>query len=145
MRRHIVIPFVVVAVVGRPLGHKFVEMALQVLAHCRVGVLVDCQGGGGVLNEYVQYAAAHSAQVGDLFQNLLDRKSTRLNSSHVAISYAVFCLKKKKAIHNMRKSLSDDLRAYNYYSHYQVNLMSPKQTIEISETFATIDILDQAT
>src|SRR5690625_7027683 len=27
-----------------------------------------------------------------------DRKSTRLNSSHVAISYAVFCLKKKKII-----------------------------------------------
>src|SRR5690625_6183019 len=30
------------------------------------------------------------------FPNSLDRKSTRLNSSHVAISYAVFCLKKKK-------------------------------------------------
>src|SRR6267378_7491522 len=29
-----------------------------------------------------------------------DRKSTRLNSSHVEISYAVFCLKKKKTIHN---------------------------------------------
>src|SRR5207253_4602290 len=29
-------------------------------------------------------------------QASLDRKSTRLNSSHVAISYAVFCLKKKK-------------------------------------------------
>src|SRR5437868_11190819 len=28
-------------------------------------------------------------------QRLLDRKSTRLNSSHVSISYAVFCLKKK--------------------------------------------------
>src|SRR5699024_11311440 len=28
--------------------------------------------------------------------NELDRKSTRLNSSHVSISYAVFCLKKKK-------------------------------------------------
>src|SRR5699024_12839378 len=27
--------------------------------------------------------------------DLLDRKSTRLNSSHVSISYAVFCLKKK--------------------------------------------------
>src|SRR3989442_12020994 len=27
---------------------------------------------------------------------MLDRKSTRLNSSHVRISYAVFCLKKKK-------------------------------------------------
>src|SRR5690349_16253480 len=30
---------------------------------------------------------------------LLDRKSTRLNSSHVEISYAVFCLKKKKEIY----------------------------------------------
>src|SRR5690625_6767372 len=29
-----------------------------------------------------------------------DRKSTRLNSSHVAISYAVFCLKKKKNRHD---------------------------------------------
>src|SRR5215208_7295916 len=29
-----------------------------------------------------------------------DRKSTRLNSSHVAISYAVFCLKKKNTIHS---------------------------------------------
>src|SRR3984893_18851870 len=28
-----------------------------------------------------------------------DRKSTRLNSSHVAISYAVFCLKKKQRTH----------------------------------------------
>src|SRR5439155_25345362 len=30
------------------------------------------------------------------FVQMTDRKSTRLNSSHVAISYAVFCLKKKK-------------------------------------------------
>src|SRR5690606_39751513 len=30
------------------------------------------------------------------FENRQDRKSTRLNSSHVKISYAVFCLKKKK-------------------------------------------------
>src|SRR5207245_3234049 len=30
----------------------------------------------------------------------LDRKSTRLNSSHGSISYAVFCLKKKKIIHH---------------------------------------------
>src|SRR5699024_12801359 len=28
--------------------------------------------------------------------HIIDRKSTRLNSSHVSISYAVFCLKKKK-------------------------------------------------
>src|SRR5207249_11512482 len=30
-----------------------------------------------------------------------DRKSTRLNSSHVSISYAVFCLKKKKIYYNL--------------------------------------------
>src|SRR5699024_12000418 len=33
-----------------------------------------------------------------LFGLLTDRKSTRLNSSHVSISYAVFCLKKKTLI-----------------------------------------------
>src|SRR5258708_15640467 len=32
----------------------------------------------------------------------IDRKSTRLNSSHQIISYAVFCLKKKKKIPNRR-------------------------------------------
>src|SRR5690625_6212897 len=32
------------------------------------------------------------------FKKMQDRKSTRLNSSHVAISYAVFCLKKKKKL-----------------------------------------------
>src|SRR5258705_7032849 len=31
-----------------------------------------------------------------------DRKSTRLNSSHLGISYAVFCLKKKKKIKRMK-------------------------------------------
>src|SRR5258705_8815733 len=32
------------------------------------------------------------------FKQVIDRKSTRLNSSHLGISYAVFCLKKKKKI-----------------------------------------------
>src|SRR5436853_2996604 len=31
-----------------------------------------------------------------IFKLAIDRKSTRLNSSHLGISYAVFCLKKKK-------------------------------------------------
>src|SRR5690625_5330290 len=34
----------------------------------------------------------------DVYNDQLDRKSTRLNSSHVAISYAVFCLKKNNII-----------------------------------------------
>src|SRR5439155_26508519 len=46
-----------------------------------------------------------------------DRKSTRLNSSHVAISYAVFCLKKKKprgasgALHLERSALAAGVRS----------------------------------
>src|SRR5436853_3608953 len=35
---------------------------------------------------------------------LQDRKSTRLNSSHLGISYAVFCLKKKKKKKNKKKN-----------------------------------------
>src|SRR5690606_39645477 len=38
----------------------------------------------------------HAAIVRDAINARTDRKSTRLNSSHVKISYAVFCLKKKK-------------------------------------------------
>src|SRR2546430_6497873 len=37
-----------------------------------------------------------------LGSNPLDRKSTRLNSSHSQISYAVFCLKKKTRAHTLR-------------------------------------------
>src|SRR2546426_8591152 len=40
---------------------------------------------------------------------LSDRKSTRLNSSHLVISYAVFCLKKKKTTHQ-------DLRSCESYT-----------------------------
>src|SRR3954462_12907021 len=36
-----------------------------------------------------------------------DRKSTRLNSSHTIISYAVFCLKKKKEIEEVRSNVLD--------------------------------------
>src|SRR5436305_4716583 len=43
---------------------------------------------------------------GDLVDGLEDRKSTRLNSSHVRISYAVFCLKKKKPPSSGRRTSS---------------------------------------
>src|SRR2546426_8400925 len=47
------------------------------------------------LDEFFQ-AAADGAKPSPLAGELRDRKSTRLNSSHLVISYAVFCLKKKK-------------------------------------------------
>src|SRR3989442_7688676 len=43
-----------------------------------------------------------------------DRKSTRLNSSHVRISYAVFCLKKKKNTRRGERSL-------NTFSHMEIS------------------------
>src|SRR3712207_6893142 len=50
-------------------------------------------------------------RMGTLFiPNSLDRKSTRLNSSHANISYAVFCLKKKKT------PLSFPARTHTYTS-----------------------------
>src|SRR2546426_2208931 len=45
-------------------------------------------------------------QLGRL-QERADRKSTRLNSSHLVISYAVFCLKKKKKKCKMRSATDD--------------------------------------
>src|SRR5207249_10992586 len=49
--------------------------------------------GPGSLTEIVRRLGAMGY---DRVPTVTDRKSTRLNSSHVSISYAVFCLKKKK-------------------------------------------------
>src|SRR5262245_64137010 len=50
--------------------------------------------------EYEHLVAAIPArgQESERLRKPIDRKSTRLNSSHLGISYAVFCLKKKKDI-----------------------------------------------
>src|SRR5256885_7654121 len=47
------------------------------------------------------------ARAADGNGHMLDRKSTRLNSSHLVISYAVFCLKKKKKKQSTVKNLED--------------------------------------
>src|SRR5690606_41072610 len=72
-------------------------------------VVAGAIGGGGRLNfsvigDAVNIAARIEAATRELEADVLitaetaerDRKSTRLNSSHVKISYAVFCLKKKR-------------------------------------------------
>src|SRR5438874_6847106 len=51
---------------------------------------------------------------GGLRRGRRDRKSTRLNSSHVEISYAVFCLKKKKTT---KPTQSEIIRATNYLKY----------------------------
>ena len=55
-------------------------------------------GPDSVLFYLAAYAAANLTAFFAITIISSDRKSTRLNSSHVVISYAVFCLKKKKSI-----------------------------------------------
>src|SRR4051812_49458843 len=62
--------------------------------------LVDAMRGLGPFCGPLRVARQHDVppsrkQAGQAVERL-DRKSTRLNSSHMSISYAVFCLKKKK-------------------------------------------------
>src|SRR3712207_7127839 len=65
-----------------------------------VGVLlhrvVHARRHRGVGTVVVDAEAAAHVDVCDVDAHTPDRKSTRLNSSHANISYAVFCLKKKK-------------------------------------------------
>src|SRR3712207_8400753 len=76
--------------------HRCLELdrrVLQKLLHREVAAeLVTDAGDGADAQERV------AAQVEEVVSGLQDRKSTRLNSSHANISYAVFCLKKKKVV-----------------------------------------------
>src|SRR5256886_11078073 len=57
-------------------------------------VLVKSDGSTTYLCNDIAY---HRDKLERGWEHLIDRKSTRLNSSHSQISYAVFCLKKKKS------------------------------------------------
>src|SRR5256885_6642547 len=61
---------------------------------------------GSEVNQYAQrIISSPGKQDGLVWRNAEDRKSTCLNSSHLVISYAVFCLKKKK--NNSRRNLGE--------------------------------------
>src|SRR5690606_40515620 len=72
-------------------------------SRCRVGVgevAAGCGRAGAICDlTGLQQGIAAGVEPGGCQG---DRKSTRLNSSHVKISYAVFCLKKKKKTKNKR-------------------------------------------
>src|SRR5439155_18915351 len=113
-----------------------------------VGLLVEAvgqRGGRGLVDDSLDVEAGDAPRVlgrlalnvvevgrdgddrfGDLLAKVglgvgleLDRKSTRLNSSHVAISYAVFCLKKKKI--TSTSSSSSALRAPRKFRESNAN------------------------
>src|SRR3712207_7658189 len=68
-------------------------------------VLKGAVAGGGQLPNFVGVLAGSPAAL-RAYARFRDRKSTRLNSSHANISYAVFCLKKKKKTIANEQSLS---------------------------------------
>src|SRR3712207_7501398 len=74
--------------------------------HLRTGQHPAQPGLGALTQLDLQRAHRRS---GDEVLEPLDRKSTRLNSSHANISYAVFCLKKKKILR-----ISITLRSYSF-------------------------------
>src|SRR3712207_326665 len=79
---------------GELVGHEFVHAAVDDhsrLAYCEV--LPDEQATTAIA--FWSRAQTFFAGHGITVERVLDRKSTRLNSSHANISYAVFCLKKK--------------------------------------------------
>src|SRR5258708_11170908 len=72
-------------------------------APMQVGEALECLGGNGYVEESILPRLYREAPLYSIWEGsgnviCLDRKSTRLNSSHQIISYAVFCLKKKTKV-----------------------------------------------
>src|SRR5690606_40846111 len=77
---------------------EWYELGLQILGPAHYGPNKYCYGTGseGGFSEEGRELLKEMSRVG-MLMDATDRKSTRLNSSHVKISYAVFCLQKKTA------------------------------------------------
>src|SRR5690606_36495959 len=87
---------------GSPAGKKRLADRLVAMLPAHKTYVEPFAGSAAVLFakepsevEVINDADPEIAEAYRLLKKLTDRKSTRLNSSHVKISYAVFCLKKK--------------------------------------------------
>src|SRR5258707_2164154 len=79
------------------------------------------RSSGGVWLAGPQFAVQRGANWGD-------RKSTRLNSSHANISYAVFCLKKKKIALHLRMRLTECEELTSQSQDYQSSFATDAAT-----------------
>src|SRR5256885_1693931 len=85
-------------ILGVEVGGRHADL-LEAVAHL-VGGQQLARGGAEFVDDGARRVpGCHQAAPG---RCLIDRKSTRLNSSHLVISYAVFCLKKKKRTSELR-------------------------------------------
>src|SRR5437867_8810513 len=90
------LPFKTNGIVGASPAMKTLDCQIATAARSDLPVLITGESGTG--KELVAHAIHNSSDRSEkpfISFNCGDRKSTRLNSSHRTISYAVFCLKKK--------------------------------------------------
>src|SRR5438034_6607322 len=80
-----------------PISRAIVVLGVQAIED------VGQPGDAGLAEDELELGILRAGAGGDQRHQDLDRKSTRLNSSHTVISYAVFCLKKKKQKNNNRQ------------------------------------------
>src|SRR5256885_10168559 len=78
---------------GLGIARKIARARQEVGVNVRLGDVLDVQA---TLLRRLDQRPAEAIRIDDDRLARGDRKSTRLNSSHLVISYAVFCLKKKK-------------------------------------------------
>src|SRR5207302_7500561 len=108
-----------------------------------IGAFV-CVGENSTVGDRTQVRAG--AKIGD--NVTVDRKSTRLNSSHVKISYAVFCLKKKtrtdtEQMLDINSCIDVDRMLETVFNHSRPVLALVPYLIRILLAFHTLDILYQ--
>src|SRR5437763_12334524 len=86
---------------------KVLRVSFRLLSDCVLTLrrtVVHCPVGGD--SQHIQLSSDKIAANPLPLGNGQDRKSTRLNSSHRCISYAVFCLKKKRGVISARTPTS---------------------------------------
>src|SRR5699024_8180527 len=71
------------------MGISKLDEIIEQLGDSQIFILSDADKEGRKIRKWFKKHLSESTHI------YIDRKSTRLNSSHVSISYAVFCLKKK--------------------------------------------------
>src|SRR5690242_20982216 len=86
-----------------PYTTLFRSLDVEVVLRERDRVVPELISEAGLLAQLPEHALV---QVAPQPGHARDRKSTRLNSSHMSISYAVFCLKKKKKKYNIHRIIS---------------------------------------
>src|SRR5438477_4285067 len=80
------------------------QLPVPVLEEWRARIGLDVYEGLGMTECSYYLCETRSRPIRPGSAGFADRKSTRLNSSHMSISYAVFCLKKKKKKKKNRNS-----------------------------------------